>query len=142
MKRRLTRSMRLAVIEDFPEPLQEALAYWGALRNLGFDADDIHFGFSAVSGVADMVHIALITQGKEFVIMVRQMRGVPRSKVIELWLKLGTVMQNSNIEERDRNYRKFLVGSSRDYFTAMALAIRDKGIVIPELALKEAIGKA
>lgn len=132
----------LTTIADFPEPLQEALAYWGAMRQMGFSADEIFFGFDTVNDVPDMVHLALLTQGKLFVVMVKEMPGVSRERVTELWLQLCAVVNTSELPERSANFRKWLIGSSPDYFAAFALAIREKGIIIPEIAHVEAVGSA
>lgn len=130
----------LSTIADFPEPLRMALAYWSALRKFGFDADDIFFGFGTVSGIPDAVHIALITQGKSFVLVALRMPGMPKAHVESLWRKLAAVVHTSENEERDANYREFLDG---DAFLAIGVAIREKGIYLPELVhMEPTVGSA
>lgn len=120
-------------IGDFPKIYRDTLAHWCAFRNLGFGADDIFFGFGAVDYQTNMVHLQLQTQGKKFTVVMGQLPGATRSKVIKTWMRMATLAQESEMAERDACYRDHLIGSNVDYFAAFVLGIQAKGIVIPEL---------
>jgi len=119
-------------IADFPKEYRDTLAHWTALRNLGFSADEIFFGFGEVSGQPDILHLQLQTQGRTFTVMCAQLHE-PESRVRKNWKKIAKLMQTSTLEERDACYREHLIGSSLDYFATFVMAIREKGIFVPEL---------
>ncbi len=120
-------------ILDYPRIYRDTLAYWSSFRNLGFDADDIFFGFGVVDGQPDMVHLQLQTQGKKFTIVVGQLRE-PRERVIKTWERFAMLAQQSTQDEREACYRAHLIGESTDYYTTFVQGIMAKGIVVPELA--------
>lgn len=126
-------------ITDFAKPYRDALAHWSALRNLGFSADEIFFGFGTVSGEPNIIHLQLQTQGKTFTVMVAQ---VPQSRerVTKTWKQIATMAQASTLEERESCYRERF---DEAYFMEFTLAIRAKGILIPELVhVEPSVGQA
>lgn len=120
-------------IADFPKPFRDALGYWSALRDLGFDADEIFFGFGEVNGVPDHVYLQLKTQGKEFTITVAQIPGANFDAVISTWQDLCDVTSRSTQDERVAGCADHLLRNA-DYFATMVQAIQAKSIVVPELA--------
>lgn len=129
-------------IADFPKAYRDTLAYWSAFRNLGFDADDIFFGFGEVSGEQCTMHLQLQTQGKTFTVMCAQLLGVPRDKVFKTWQKIAKLVNVSTLEERNAYYREHLLGQSLDYFATFVMTIREKGIFVPEMLPFETSAKA
>lgn len=122
-----------ASIADAPEPYRVALAHWSAFRHLGFDAKDIFFGFGPVSGEDDCLHLQLQTQGKTFTISVARIPGAEQRDVFAIWQHIARLTSEASIEEIDANARRTVIGN-QEYFTMLAVGIRDKGIIIPELA--------
>ncbi len=119
-------------IADFPKPYRDTLAYWSTLRNLGFDAEEIFFGFGEVSGQPDCVHLQLQTQGKTFTITVDQIPGASHDQACRTWTKLCKVAQVSKEPERAACIKDHLL-ANLDYFAGLVAAIQDKGIVVPAL---------
>ncbi len=120
-------------IADFPKPYRDALAYWSTLRKLGFEAEEIFFGFGEVSGQQDILCLQLKTQGKTFTAMVEQMPGADRWQVFNTWGKITKAMHTSTQPERAACVKEHLLGN-REYFGTLVQAIQAKGIVVPELA--------
>jgi len=120
-------------IADFPKPYRDALAYWSVLRNLGFDAAEIFFGFGEVSGQPDWVHLDLQTQGKVFTVTVAQLPGADRWQVFNTWKKLSKAVHSSTEPERRACVKDHLL-DNRDYFASLVGAIQANGIVVPEIA--------
>ncbi len=119
-------------IADFPKAYRDTLAHWSAFRNLGFSADEIFFGFGEVSGQPDVLHLQLQTQGRTFTAMCAQLHET-EDRVRKTWKQIAKLVQTSTLEERNACYREHLIGSNRDYFMTFVVAIREKGILIPEL---------
>lgn len=120
-------------IADFPKPYRDTLAHWSALRNIGFSADEIFFGFGPVSGQPDVLHLQLQAQGKTFTVMCATAPGASYVKVCKTWQRLAVLVNTSTMEEREACYREHLIGSNRDYFATFVSAIRAKGIIVPEM---------
>lgn len=122
------------MIADFPKTYRDALAYWCAFRNLGFDADEIYFGFGVVSGNSDVVYLQLQTQKKFFTVTVGQIPGAKEADVHKTWMKLADQVHVSDVSERQACFKEHLLGTNFEYYAMFAASIRSKGIIIPELA--------
>jgi len=120
-------------IGDYSKPYRDALAYWCSFRNLGFAADEIFFGFGVVDGQPDWVHLQLQTQGKTFTVIVAQLPGAKRQKVMSTWYKFATLARDSTELERNACYKDHLLGQSLDYYSVFVLSIEAVGITVPEL---------
>jgi hypothetical protein len=122
------------LLDRFPQALQSALAYWSAFRNLGFEPDELYFGFGPVSGVPDCCFIQLKTQGKTFVATAGQLSGTERETVERLWVELANLVNRSESKIALEAFHRHPLGSDFHYYARFATAIRQKGIVIPSLA--------
>jgi hypothetical protein len=131
MSRKKLKPKRLA---DFPKAYRDAMAHWSAFRQLGFDANDIYFGFGVVDREPDVVHLQLKTQGLKFTVIVAQLPGHSFEHVTKTWKQFATLAQSSEQAERERCYREHVIGQSIDYFLMFVQSIREKGILVPEVA--------
>jgi len=122
-----------ARIADFPKPYRDTLAYWSTLRNLGFDASEIFFGFGEVSGQADCLHLQLKTQGKTFTVLTATLPGANGQQVRTQWGRFCKLVQRSTEPERAACYHDHVIGQNHEYFACLVMMIQEKGIVVPEL---------
>lgn len=114
-----------------PKPYQDCLAVWKALRQLGFESDDIFFGFGPVNGSPDVMHMQLNTQGKEFVVAVAIIPGATYESTTKVWREIATLSTKVDPEELEALFRSHLLGSSTEYFQMFAAEIVRKGILLP-----------
>jgi len=132
-------------LRDYPKVYRDALACFEALRRLGFDADEIFFGFDMVDEAPDMVHMQLQTQGKKFTVTVAQLPGASRHKVARTWKTLAKLMNElppRSPEWYEHVWNQHLLGSSLEYFAMFTAGIQAKGIIVPELAPLVSQGQA
>ena len=120
-------------LSGFAKPFLDTVAHWSALRSLGFSADEIFFGYGEVSGAAHQLYLELHTQGKVFIAITGAVLD-ERECVFRTWEDLAQVINRTPVDQMNELYRAHLLGSSLEYFAMFAAAIRDKGIVIPQLA--------
>lgn len=125
------RKLKPQRVADFPEVYRVAVAYWSVLRDLGFSADDIFFGFDTVSGLRDMVHLQLQTQGRQFTIVAGQLSGHAKRKVLKTWQRIAEAVHASTQEERVANANACFGDAPPGYLEALSDGIRRRGIVIP-----------
>jgi len=123
-------------VADFPKSYRDALAYWAALRQLGFSSDDIFFGFGVVDGEPHMMHLQLKTQGRVFTVVVAQLPDQTWERATKTWTRLCKIALAGPSDDINRCYRDHLVGQSLDYFAALAQGIHDKGILVPEVMMR------
>lgn len=121
---------RYKSLADFPSPYRHTLAYWSALRRIGFDAGDIFVGFDEVSGVPDTLFVQLDTQGKQFIAMVARVPGASREAVFAIWKRAASMFNDATDDERDACFRESMMGNL-DFFVTFTQAIMEHGIVIP-----------
>jgi hypothetical protein len=132
-------------LQDYPKVYRDALACFEAFRRLGFSADEIFFGYGAVDGIADMVHLQLQTQGKTFTVVVGHLPFWSRKKALKTWGALAKLMNQlppQSEEWFEHVWHQHLLGSSTEYFATFAASIQEKGIIIPELVPLTAQGQA
>lgn len=121
-------------IVDFPKVYREALAYWLAFRNLGFEAAEIFFGFGVVNGHADCIYLQIRTQGKTFTATVGVDPEAIEAEVHETWKLAAQAMNESSESERETCFREHRLGVDLGYYGELVVAISRKGIIAPELA--------
>lgn len=118
-------------ITQYPRAYREALAYWCALRNLGFSADQIFLGFGPVDLLSDCLFLQLQAQGQEFTVTVERIPGARQEEVHATWTQMAESLQQSNEEERQTIFAQHPLGQDLNYYAAFVLAIQRKGIAIP-----------
>jgi hypothetical protein len=121
-------------ITQYPKVYRDALAYWCAIRNLGFKAEEIFLGFGPVDKLPDCLFLQLQTQGKAFTVTVGQLPGAQEAAVHSTWTNLSQDLQQSSDEERNLVFRAHPIGHDLGYYAVFVQAIEQKGIAVPVLS--------
>ncbi|MDD5008554.1 MAG: hypothetical protein PHC68_09200 [Syntrophorhabdaceae bacterium] len=119
---------------DYPRPYRECLAFFEALRRLGFSSDDIYFMVAGAETPKKQLTIVLRTQSKEFVIIAGELSEDP-DKIRETWIELANKLSSGQIDQEELNssWRQSAARQHAGMFVASILA---KGISIPANARK------
>lgn len=145
MSRTKLKTKKPVRLADYPKPYRDALACFEAFRRCGFSADEIYFGFGPVDDQPDIVHMQLQTQGKTFTVTIAQLLGQPYKRVVKTWRAISGLMNLQPPDEpewREHVWLQSKFGADVDYFANFATAIRQKGIIVPELVAFENAGSA
>lgn len=127
------KKLKLQKLAHFPQPYRDTLAYWSALREMGFEAEEIFFGFDRVDHQPDCLHLQLQTQGKIFTVVTAVALGANREHVTHMWQRFCKIVQRSTQPERQACCHAHQLDKTPGFYAAFVAAIRGKGIVIPEM---------
>jgi hypothetical protein len=120
-------------LEDFPEPMVEALCAWNWLRNWGFSASDIFFrACKHASGAFPIIELRLDggIDGGLHSYWLGIVRGATPEALIHQWREMGKLLQTLSSEELYRAWTRTRMYQEKGLIIAR---MKRAGVVIPKV---------